>query len=365
MSNNKHILRQLFENKRIKIRHSKLFDLPVSPKSDSFDFGRVEGMMLGLAIGDALGITTEGMLPERRRETYGEIRDYLPNRYVGEPKGFPSDDTQLAFWTIEQMIIDRGLKPENLAQRFCSRRIFGIGASVRQFIRNYHDSYNEWYESGVESAGNGALMRIAPMVIPHLKSDDPGLWADTAISAMITHNDTASISACIAMINMIWQLFDMTRPPDPYWWHDQYVIIAKDLEQDKTYRPRGGNFLNYQGPAWKYVQERVLWAHDKGLSVLDACNSWYSGAYLLETVPSIIYILMCHGDDPEEAIVRAVNDTKDNDTIAAIVGALVGALHGKERIPKRWINHLSGRTTDRDDGKIFSLIKEAKSLWWY
>jgi len=38
------------------------------------------------------------------------------------------------------------------------------------------------------------------------------------------------------------------------------------------------------------------------------------GAFLLETVPSVIYILMRHGNDPEESIVRAVNDTKDNDT---------------------------------------------------
>jgi ADP-ribosyl-[dinitrogen reductase] hydrolase len=38
---------------------------------------------------------------------------------------------------------------------------------------------------------------------------------------------------------------------------------------------------------------------------------------------------MRHADDPEEAILRAVSDTKDNDTIGAIVGAAVGALHGE------------------------------------
>ena len=97
--------------------------------------------------------------------------------------------------------------------------------------------------------------------------------------------------------------------------------------------------------------------------MVDACNQWYSGAYLLETMPSVIYILMRHGHDPEEAIVRAVNDTKDNDTIAAIVGAAVGALHGRDAIPERWVANLSGRTTDRDDGRIFELIREARSRW--
>jgi ADP-ribosylglycohydrolase len=69
---------------------------------------------------------------------------------------------------------------------------------------------------------------------------------------------------------------------------------------------------------------------------------------------------MRHADDFEEAIVRAVNDTKDNDTIAAIVGAVVGALHGKEAIPKRWIQNLPGCTTDCDDGKVFELLSIAK-----
>jgi ADP-ribosyl-[dinitrogen reductase] hydrolase len=126
----------------------------------------------------------------------------------------------------------------------------------------------------------------------------------------------------------------------------------------------GGAFADYQGPLWLFVEEKVRNAYDQGLSVLEAAKEWYSGAYLLETIPSVIYILMRHGHNLEEAIIRAVNDTKDNDTIAAIVGAAVGALHGKKAIPKRWIRDLSSRTTDRDGGRIFELLNEAKSLWW-
>ena len=59
----------------------------------------------------------------------------------------------------------------------------------------------------------------------------------------------------------------------------------------------------------------------------------------------------------------AVNDTKDNDTIAAIVGAAVGALHGRRGIPQRWLANLSGRTTDRDDGRIFTLLGQARSVF--
>jgi ADP-ribosylglycohydrolase len=112
------------------------------------------------------------------------------------------------------------------------------------------------------------------------------------------------------------------------------------------------------------VEDKVTEAYSRSLSVREACSLWYSGAFLLETLPSAIYILMRHADNFEEAIVRAVNDTKDNDTIAAIVGAAVGALHGKEAIPKRWVQNLSGRTTDCDDGKVFDLIQEAKTQFW-
>jgi len=64
--------------------------------------------------------------------------------------------------------------------------------------------------------------------------------------------------------------------------------------------------------------------------------------------------------DPEECIVRAVNDTKDSDTIASIVGAAVGALHGRKALPKRWIDKLVGRTRTDDDGHVFELLDQAR-----
>ncbi len=68
--------------------------------------------------------------------------------------------------------------------------------------------------------------------------------------------------------------------------------------------------------------------------------------------------------DPEEAIIRAVNDIKDNDTIAAIVGAAVRALHGRAGLPERWVSGLSGRTREDDDGRVFRLLEEARRIWW-
>jgi ADP-ribosylglycohydrolase len=99
------------------------------------------------------------------------------------------------------------------------------------------------------------------------------------------------------------------------------------------------------------------------MPVVEASNYWYSGAYLLETVPTALYVLMRHASDPEEAIVRAATDTKDNDTIGAIVGAAVGALHGRSALPDRWLSGLTGRTRANDDGRAFELLDRAEKQW--
>jgi ADP-ribosylglycohydrolase len=94
-------------------------------------------MLLGLAIGDALGNTSESLWPGLRRFCLGEIRSYLPNpRALGRRVGLPSDDTQLAFWTLEQLVEDGHLGVDELACRFSTRRVFGMGRSVRRFRRN-------------------------------------------------------------------------------------------------------------------------------------------------------------------------------------------------------------------------------------
>lgn len=362
MQTNRDIFNQLIREDKIEIQRSDLFDHAPEPISHDSIFDRVQGMMLGLAIGDALGNTTEGLLPETRSEYVGEIRGYLPNQYAGNAeKGLPTDDTQMAFWTLEKVLADGEFIPKNLADRFCKEQIFGLGSTVRQFIINCK-SGTPWYESGPHSAGNGALMRIAPMLIPYIKKGSADLWIDTALSAMITHKDTGSIAACLAFVYMYRELMQMDTPPEPHWWIDTYVKIAKNLEIWKAYKPRGGFFMNYSGPIWAFVDEKVRHTFDQNLPTINALNSWYSGAFLLETVPCALYILMKHAHNPEEAIVRAVNDTKDNDTIAAIVGAAVGALHGKEKLPRRWIDNLVGRTSFDDDGRIFNILEEAKHL---
>jgi ADP-ribosyl-[dinitrogen reductase] hydrolase len=364
---NRALLDDLLIRGTLNLERSAIFErVPPTPPPGCWD--RVEGMLFGLAIGDALGRTSEGLLPLVRRARHGEIRDYLPHpAMLGERVGLPSDDTQLAFWTLEQLLEDDGLVPEKVATRFFdSGHIYGIGQTVLRWRLNMQREV-PWQQAGIASAGNGALMRIAPILLPHLREPSPALWADAALLAVVTHNDPASTASCVAFVDLLWELIGRDDAPEPQWWVERFCSAMEPLEGATRYRPRLAR-LAYEGPVGRFTRERVLRVLDEEETVEQACDRWHSGAYLLETVPSVIHVLARHGHDPEEAIVRAVNDTKDNDTTAAIVGAAivgaaVGALHGRRALPERWIRGLLGRTRDNDDGRVFALLEQARERW--
>jgi ADP-ribosylglycohydrolase len=359
-SRNRAILDQLWAQGGIDLERSPLFD--ISPVG-AVDFDRVEGMLLGLAIGNALGESSEGLLPEERRECFGEVRDYLPNpRARNEAIGLPMVDSQLAFWTLEQTLADGRLDPSSVAARFARGPMLAMGDALATFVQNFNEG-RDWFRCGAPSAGNGSLMRIAPVVVPHVQEPSPELWVDATLCSLITHNDGASLSASVAFVKMLWDLLTMSSAPQAEWWVQSYVETARPLEPPGDYRPFNGVFTSFRTRLSEFVETKVPPVLAKDLPVREACEAWWSGAFLLETMPSVLYILARHGHDLEESIVRAVNDTWDNDTIGAIVGAAVGALHGRSAIPQRWIDGLSGRTTVNDDGRVFELIDQARERW--
>lgn len=353
---NQALLQELLATDRIRLQTSDFYSGVPAPGLRSWQ--RVEGMMLGLAIGDSLGNPAESQSPGRRRSRHGEVRDYL--RAEG---GLPSDDTQLAFWTLEQTLEDGSLIPGNLARRFCHGRIYGLGSAFRQFLGRFKES-GDWLSAGVPSAGNGALMRIAPVLIPHLRNPSPELWADVALAGMITHQDTASLSSCMAFTALLWDLLAREEAPAGEDWARLFLEVVRQVEVPTLYKARGGNYAEESPRRFsELLESRLESAWSRDLTSLEACEEFQSGAYLVETVPCVLYLLMRHGHNPEEAIVRAVNDTRDNDTVAAIVGAAVGALHGVRALPARWVQGLTGRTMDHDDGRVFELLAQAQAKW--
>lgn len=359
------------------IKRGGIFDEFPEPRRLRTCWDRVEGMLLGVAIGDSLGAPTETMLPAQRREfAKGDVRDFAETVKSADGEtdilqsvGLPTDDTQLTFWSLESLIESRGFSGPNFAGHL-AKQTRGGGSTTAAFIRNFKGlsdaeiAGGEWMRCGAEGrSSNGALMRISPIVLPHLKNATPALWAEAASSSAITHRSGMSVAACIAFTKILWGLLNAEAPPRPGWFVDTFCEVAGQLEITAQL-PRAGQWAEERFMLHDFVRKHVSEALQSPATSEVACNKWFSGAFLLETVPSVLFILERHCMDPETAIIRAANDTKDNDTIASIVGACVGALHGASRLPERWKSNLLGRTWLDDDGRVQQLISQAKAAFW-
>jgi ADP-ribosyl-[dinitrogen reductase] hydrolase len=336
-----------------------------SPPSSRPDDGtapsadRVAGILLGTAIGDALGNTSESCTPHDRRASHGEIRGYLANRNAQHAHvGLPSDDTQLAVWLLDELLERPEPEAHRLASAWRRGRIFGIGRTMRSYLGAL-DARAGWradasiaWSARQSSAGNGALMRIAGAVLPYAWTLDAAMLDTVVYTSAATHDDPSSTAACVAFAEILRRiLLSGGGCVEPGFFWRTYVEVAASVEGRTRLASRvpGCSFV---GSVAELVERQVPAAIEAGESVLEAGRRWYSGAFLLETVPTVLHLLELHAGDPETAIVRAVNDTWDNDTVAAIVGAVVGALHGARAFPETWRRGLLGRTSVDDDGQL-------------
>ncbi|WP_167889914.1 ADP-ribosylglycohydrolase family protein [Thermococcus sp. 18S1] len=328
--NNLCIMDVLFDAELINAERSKLLYKTLKP-IEKISLDKIEGMLLGVPIGDALGNPLEGRAPNMERQEL--LTTYPPSAHI-------TDDTQLTFWSLEILLKEGWFNPQSLANRFTQEWIIGIGKSIRLFIKNYKDLKKPWYLSGIESAGNGALMRLSPVVIPPLANPRHKTFSDSVVTTYLTHNDRLAISSAVAFTNILWALLERNKTPEPEWWIKQYVDVSREIEGDSTtYRPRFGKFKHrYSGPAWEFIEKVLEMALQEKWTLFELNKVVGSGAYLLETIPTVLYTMMVYGDNPINAISFAVLNTKDSDTVGAIVGYLVGALHGIKAFPKSLLN---------------------------
>jgi hypothetical protein len=175
--------------------------------------GKLRAILLGIAIGDALGNTSESYRPRDRMRAFGEITNYLPNRHAqNRSVGLPSDDTQMSFWLLEHLLEEGLLEPELLADIFATRSIFGMGQSVRGFRANRARGLS-WQAAGVASAGNGAIMRIAPMLFTARTLNGVGFARSVARCAAITHNEEGAIASAVAWVYLLAELSSLQSLP--------------------------------------------------------------------------------------------------------------------------------------------------------
>jgi ADP-ribosylglycohydrolase len=280
---------------------------------------RYRGAMLGLAAGDALGTTLEFTRPG----TFAPVSDMVGGGPFGLKAGEWTDDTSMALCLAESLVECNDFDPYDQLARYVrwkrhghnssNGRCFDIGGTVGKALARFERDSTPWADgSDPYSAGNGSLMRLAP--VPLFYGYDPQLAVERAgESSRTTHGHPEAIDACRYLAALIVGalqghskdalLLTAFAPIRGLW--SAYPLTTAIA------RVANGSFLQEDPPVIRgdgYVTrclEAALWAFAKSTGFED-------GALL------------------------AVNLGEDADTTGAVYGQLAGAYYGVNSIPKMW-----------------------------
>jgi ADP-ribosyl-[dinitrogen reductase] hydrolase len=275
----------------------------LSPREEATIVRRARAALLGGAVGDALGATTEFMTPAQIRDRYGVLREIVGGGWLKLSPGQVTDDTELTLCVAKGIVGSRRWSLGPIADRF-ARWLSGdpadVGATCRRGIEEYMENGRLEAPPDDRAAGNGAAMRVSPVALYTLGNEK--LLSRLAIEqAHITHHHPLSDAACVSVGKMIQRgLLDAPLR--------DLRAVAKDLAA----RHPEFTFEGYDGNSSAYVVDTLR-------TVFDAFFST---------------------DNFEDCVVKTVNRGGDADTTGSIAGAIAGARYGLSAIPRRWVKAL-------------------------
>ena len=297
---------------------------------------RAEGVLLGLACGDALGRPVEFHSPEQIDAKHGELSEMIGNGTHGKPAGTITDDTDQALCIARSLDKHGQFDPADIAERFVAwynDGPFDVGLMTADALRRLDEGVS-WNVAGQEvweersegsNAGNGSVMRCAPLALAFADDWDT-LQQTSRDSSRITHADPRCAHGCAALNLTIAALLDSDEQP-------------LDSALDALGADAPGTLRN------------VLAVIPGGIEASELSNS----GFVLDTLQTGLYHALT-ADDAETAIVNAVNEGGDTDTIGAVAGAVAGARFGASALPNRWTESIAEATNFRKLGyKLFRL----------
>ena len=272
---------------------------------------RARGALLGLVVGDALGTTLEFT---RRRQTSGHTEMIGGGPFHLAP-GQWTDDTSMALALGDSLIAHGGFNATDLMDRFvrwwqageysCTGRCFDIGVTTRLALVRYVADGNPCAGSTDEhAAGNGSLMRLAPVVL-HALHDEAELGRIAAAQSRTTHAAPQAVEACVWFAALLRRAIlgeakaGLLTPGG----HDGHPAIRGIAAGD-----------------WRALTRRTV----------------SSSGYVVHTLQAALWAVE-QTDSFEQALVLAVNLGDDSDTVGAVTGQLAGAIYGQGGIPERWL----------------------------
>ncbi|KPL68502.1 crystallin [Erythrobacter sp. SG61-1L] len=296
-----------------------LEDVPLAAPDTSLDAIRTRAMgaMLGLAVGDALGTTLEF----HPRDSYPRLMDMVGGGPFGLEPGVWTDDTSMALALAESLADCGGLDEADLMQRLVrwhelgeyspTGSCFDIGITVRQALARFKASGNP--QSGSTdplSAGNGSLMRLAPVAIRYW-NDRAALRDAAARQSRTTHGAVEAVDACVAYAELLADAI-AGKPASE-------VLQARSDDL-------AGNIASILAGSWRGKHRDTIRA----------------SGYVAHSLEASLWSISRSGTYAE-AVLTAANLGEDADTTAAITGQLAGALHGVGAIPPDWLDRLAWR----------------------
>lgn len=312
---------------------------------------RFQGCLVGLAIGDALGMPVEMMTrDEILAATGGQgVTGYLSpvQRKIGGTRNLPAggvtDDTILSFAVARSLINCGGFRPVDQAHELVKEyqnSTLGWGRATKNSAQELKD----WFDSSGHrgrhanhpapppekpgaACGNGVAMKIAPLALFDGVRYGPlseELMMETFELGLMTHGDPRASIAALAVADVV--TYTGGFPVNGYSPATLRDLIDFRIEgAEKLYR--------FYRPSAELFSERLKIARQKNGSPESLSESVGTGCFALESVPFAIETYLRNPQDFRTAVLEAVNAGGDADTTASMVGAMVGANVGLSRIP--------------------------------
>ncbi|MGC8907882.1 MAG: ADP-ribosylglycohydrolase family protein [Desulfomonilaceae bacterium] len=302
---------------------------------------RYRGCLFGLAVGDAVGATVEFSPPG----SFEPVADMEGGGPFDLQPGEWTDDTAMALCLADSLIEKNGFDPTDQLDRYIrwhregylssNGACFDVGRTVYRALSRFEKT-QEPYCGGTDlrSAGNGSIMRLAPVPLFYAKSPREAMER-SADSSRTTHCLQVCIDACRYLGGLIVgtvqgvskeELLSELYSPATGYWSEKPLI--RDIEEIAR-----GSFKRKEPPEIEgsgYVVkslEAALWAFYKTDSFKEGC-------------------------------LRAVNLGNDADTTAAVYGQIAGAYYVEKDIPSSWLNKLANRELIRTFAdKLFELSR--------
>jgi ADP-ribosylglycohydrolase len=293
----------------------------VTPSQD-----RRLGVLLGLAVGDALGAGTEFQTPDQITRRYGEVTGYVQGVNHGFAPGDFTDDTQMTLAALGGYW-DAALRGQDLLdasllrfQQWRAARPPDIGNTTQEALiasrqHGLAGGFHAWERSGYSAAGNGALMRAAASVIAGSRGQ--ALQHEVIDLAMLTHPDPRSLGACWLLVVTLEALLDGAVPADA--WRaalDEGKKLKPDVQAHARFGQHRSALVRERLPE---VKQELGEAVMRGLT-----GQWRSqSGYVIHTLEAAVAASLA--PSYLEGILPIVARGDDSDTVAAIAGALLAA----------------------------------------